>query len=196
MKKLTTETSPPYGTTIRLAKAYEDARRQAVSPAYKAFRDGQDPLESGNWKHFERAAAMMIAAGCRDEEEWIKAQFLGASITDYPYPNNLYSERAVQRYIELCDTVGAPDDIRVQEQWLKRYRYKFPDLSVTEIVLDPGWAFQSWFRVYHAESVTMPQALAASEDLRRSTALRNAIVAAGYDLAGLEEKIHKVLQGE
>jgi hypothetical protein len=136
----------------------------------------------------------MLSCGCRSEEEWIRAQFIGASITDYPYPNNLYSDRAAQRYLELTDMATVPGAIKVQQDWLYLFRFKSPHLTVTDIVLNPAFAFESWFRVYYAERVTPDQAAEASRELHRSTALRNAIVAAGYDLVALELKISQTIE--
>lgn len=194
MNSSTTAPSPPYGTTIRLANAYEAARRHAVSPTYQALKSDRDPLEQKNFKHFERAAALMISCGCRSEEEWIRAQFIGASITTYPYPSNLYSERAAQKYLELADAATVPGAIKVQQDWLTLFTFKSPHLTVTDVVLNPAYAFESWFRVYYAKQVTPAQAAEASKDLQRSTALRNSIVAAGYNLAALETKIAQIIK--
>ena len=124
--KLTSERLAPYGTVIRLAKAYEAARQAKVSRSYQAMRWDRDPLEEKNWTHFERAAALMISSGCQNEEEWIRAQFATATINDYPYPSNLYSERATKKYLELADGATQPGAIEVQKDWLRRYTYKFP----------------------------------------------------------------------
>jgi hypothetical protein len=61
-------------------------------------------------------------------------------------------------------------------------------------VLNPAYAFESWFRVYYAKQITPAQAAEAGQDLQRSTALRNAIVAAGYDLTALEAKIAQIIE--
>lgn len=192
MNSLTTEPSPPYGRTIRLAQAYEAARREIVSRSYQALRWDRDPLTDKNWPHFERAARMMNACGCRDEIEWIQAQFLGSSQADYPYPNNLATERAAKKYLEYSDAVSAPAVIKQQEAWIRRYTLKFPGRSITEIVMNPRIIFESWFRVWYATEVPIRIAADAEKELRRSTALRKAITAAGYDLVALEEKIRLI----
>ena len=151
-------------------------------------------MEQKNWVHFERAAMMMIASGCQDEEEWVAAQFIGASITNYPYPNNLGTEAAAQKYIEFVDMANFDDSIKTQEGWVEYLRYTFPERSISEIVMDPYWSFHSWFRIYHTDKEYPRElALEAQRELHRSTALRRSIEEAGYDLEALERKIGESL---
>ncbi len=191
-KPLTGEPSPPYGLTIRLAFAYQAARRLAVSSRYIAFRQGRDPREEKNFPHFERAAAMMKTCGCRSEEEWIDAQFVGANPHNYPRPNNLYSPRAARNWVELCETVSTPGEIEQQKSYLEHYLHKRPGATETDVVLDPFITFESWFRVYFATQVTPALAQDAARELSRSTALRNCIQEAGFDLEALELKIRQL----
>lgn len=190
---MTTETVAPYGIVLRVAKAYEEERQLAVSSYYRSLDWANDPMADKNWIHFERSATLMMASGCQDETEWISAQFRTATATHYPYPTNLYSEQAVQNYLDMAEIGSDSGRVTGQLAWLEQYRHLFPDRSDTEIVLNPLWAFDSWFRTFYAETVAVVMAADAQQELMQSTSLRREITSAGLDLTAIEAKIQGYL---
>jgi hypothetical protein len=186
-------TLPPYGVTFRMALAYEAKRQRVVSASYRAISK-RTPEASRNWIHFQRAGAAMLECGCRSEEEWIDAQFVGASQADYPYPSNLYSKRARKRWGEYVDEASMAGRVRQQVQALENFQSRFP-LPASDIVLSPIADYEPWFQAVHADSLPLIIAELAKAQLIGSTVLRREIDAAGFDVVELERKIDAVLQG-
>jgi hypothetical protein len=124
-----------------------------------------------------------------DPEEWVAAQFIGATRTVYPRPNNLYSTRAFGAWQRLNFMPRLRDAWEHNNMYLGLMMRRF-GMSASEVVKNPYWVwFAPWFRIVFLEDEDLR--LYANEGLRslKSESVRRILEEVGEDVADLERRL-------
>ena len=156
---------------------------------YRAFGNGP-PDSSRNWVHFMRAADVIFEHRIVDPEEYVAAQFLLATKTVYPRPNNLYSKRAFENWQRVNFMPKIRDAWEHGNMYLGILMRRF-GLTAAETVRNPYWDwFAPWFRVVFLAEEDLPlYAVEALKSLQSET-VRRLLEEVGEDVAALEERLY------
>lgn len=178
----------PWGLAHRIGQFYEKYRRKKVDSRYLGFPKNGPPDSSRNWVHYMRAADIVHEHKI-DPEEWVAAQFIGATRTVYPRPNNLYSARALEAWKRLNFMPRLRDAWEHNNMYLGLMMRRF-GMSASEVVKNPYWGwFAPWFRIVFLEDEDLR--LYADEGLRslKSESVRRILEEVGEDVADLERRL-------
>jgi len=182
---------------IKAARAYEFWRRRVVSSDYNVF--SKSKREAGfqercrNWVHMKRAAAVVKKLHA-DPLNYMQCQFITATTTSYPYPNNTYSKRALAAWRSQQDYVNADAIMKMQKSYAERYPKRFSQ-PLEELVYDDLLPFEDWFRVCHMERGAIPPGMArgALERMNRDSGVRRVMAEEGYDVAEIERNCEEAV---
>lgn len=155
---------------------------------YCAFRQSGPPDASRNWVHFMRAADV-IWEHRMDPEEYVAAQFLVATKTVYPRPNNLYSKRAFENWQRVNFMPRLRDAWEHNNMYLRILMRRFR-LTAAEVVMNPYWDwFAPWFRIVFLKEDDLP--LFAEDGLKdlQSESVRRLLEEVGEDVVELERRL-------
>lgn len=191
----------PWGLAHKVGKFYEKYRRLRVDSRYRAFSKNGPPDASRNWVHFMRAADVLfehrivdpdsIAHPVYRVEEYIAAQFLLATKTVYPRPNNLYSKCAFENWQRVNFMPRIRDAWEHGNMYLGIMMRRF-GLSAAEVVRNPYWHwFAPWFRIVFLDEEDLP--LYAEEALKslQSETVRRLLEEVGEDVMDLEARLYR-----
>lgn len=180
-----------------VAEAYQFWRRRVQSGDYNVFSEKKRSAgfqdRCRNWVHMKRAAAVIKKLHA-DPMEYMQAQFITATPTSYPFPNNTYSRRAVERWRSRQDYAQAEALMKMMKSYAERYPKRF-DMPLEDLVYDDLLPFEDWFRVCHMERGQIPPGIArgALSRLQRDSGIRRVIAEEGYDLTQIEQNCEEAL---
>lgn len=188
----------PWGLAHKVGKVYEKYRRIKVDRRYLAFPKNGPPDSSRNWVHFMRAADVLFEHRIVDPdsgypiyraEEYVASQFLLATKTVYPRPNNLYSKRAFENWQRVSFMPRLWDAWEHGNMYLGILMKRF-GLTAAETVRNPyfDW-FAPWFRVVFLNEEDLP--LYAEEALKtlESESVCRLLEDVGEDVMALQERL-------
>jgi len=191
----------PWGLAHKIGLFYEKYRRIKVDGRYRAFNRTGPEDASRNWPHYMRAAEVIWNHKTEsheedknrriDPEEYIAAQFIGATKAVYPRPNNLYSKRAMKNWMAVNFMPRVRDTWEHNNMYLGIFMRRW-NLTASEVVINPYWDwFAPWFRVVFLKEEDL--CLYADEALQslKSRSVRNLLEEVGEDVGELERRLHK-----
>ena len=180
----------PWGLAHKVGLFYEMYRKLRVDGRYRAFKKNGPPDSSRNWVHFMRAADVLFAHRI-DPQEYVAAQFLLATKTVYPRPNNLYSKRAFENWQRVNFMPRVRDAWEHGNMYLGILMRRF-GLTAAETVLNPYWDwFAPWFRVVFLKEEDLPLYAEAALKSLEIDAVRRLLEEVGEDVADLEQRLYR-----
>jgi hypothetical protein len=126
-----------------------------------------------------------------DPEEYVAAQFIGATRTVYPRPNNLYSRRALEAWQTVNFMPRLRDRWEHNNMYLGIFMRRF-GMASSEVVINPFWDwFEPWFRVVFLKDEDLALYADAALKSLESQSVRELLEEVGEDVADLERRLRK-----
>lgn len=175
-----------YSEVLRTAEAYERVRARYTGKGYSVLGNG-NPETHRNWPHFVKATKAIKSMGAHPVD-WMNAQFSQTTSSTHPYPNQLATKAAKERYEESRTAADLPALYDTMVRTLVMHMHNL-DATAEEILSQPNFSsFYPWFRALHLSEVPEPWRTQTKRVLRRSKAVRELIMEK-YDYDELLRKI-------
>ena len=134
-------------------------------------------------------AADVIWEHNMDPEEYIAGQFLIATKTVYPRPNNLYSSRAFENWQRVNFMPRLRDAWEHNNMYLGILMRRF-GLTAAQAVTNPYWDwFAPWFRIVFLNEDDLPLYAEAGLKSLESESVRRLLEEVGEDVPDLERRL-------